>query len=409
MRPGAGFRRHLIGRIRRHAGRDRPARRRSRAPRAGEIICPDALAGRAASARSSKQRGAALTPLPPSRFDSAAASGGSRSISASRRSTASAPSRAARLPRSAALLDYVLLTQVGRAPALRRRAAKRRPTAMIIDQATRANLELTRTPRRRSAGQPASMPSTAPSRRPARDLLARRLASPLTDPDSDRRRGSIRLRFFVDGARPAREASASDLRQCPISSARLSRLSLGRGGPRDLAALRDGLAGGGSLLNARLSEPQGFAGALRRAGRRPQAVLADRPAALARRACCRAGRRTAASCARRRLRPGRLFARSSMTIAGCATRRARSSPRLQADYAGETGIKSLKIRHNNVLGYFIEVTAQNAAAAAGAAAQREILPPPDDRQRRALHDAGTRRTLEQRIAAAADRALAHRA
>ncbi len=35
---------------------------------------------------------------------------------------------------------------------------------------------------------------------------------------------------------------------------------------------------------------------------------------------------------------------------------------LQLRYMEETGVKSLKIRHNNVLGYFIEVTAQNADA-----------------------------------------------
>ncbi len=33
---------------------------------------------------------------------------------------------------------------------------------------------------------------------------------------------------------------------------------------------------------------------------------------------------------------------------------------LQLQYAEETGIKSLKIKHNNVLGYFIEVTAGNS-------------------------------------------------
>ncbi|MGO7288087.1 hypothetical protein ACCT25_38280, partial [Rhizobium ruizarguesonis] len=32
---------------------------------------------------------------------------------------------------------------------------------------------------------------------------------------------------------------------------------------------------------------------------------------------------------------------------------------LQLQYAEETGIRSLKIKHNNVLGYFIEVSAGN--------------------------------------------------
>ena len=32
---------------------------------------------------------------------------------------------------------------------------------------------------------------------------------------------------------------------------------------------------------------------------------------------------------------------------------------LQVRYADTTGIRSLKIRHNNVLGYFVDVTAQH--------------------------------------------------
>ncbi len=49
---------------------------------------------------------------------------------------------------------------------------------------------------------------------------------------------------------------------------------------------------------------------------------------------------------------------------GCQSRPARCHPPgiagLQTQYAEDSGIKSLKIRHNNVLGYFIEVTAQHA-------------------------------------------------
>src|SRR5690606_32055223 len=38
---------------------------------------------------------------------------------------------------------------------------------------------------------------------------------------------------------------------------------------------------------------------------------------------------------------------------------------MERDLIEETGIKSLKIRHNNVLGYYIEVTANNAEALNG--------------------------------------------
>ena len=75
-----------------------------------------------------------------------------------------------------------------------------------------------------------------------------------------------------------------------------------------------------------------------------------------------ARRRSAAAETRRRLRPARLRRRRSTRRAGFATRAERSIAGLQARYASETGIRSLKIRHNNVLGYFVEVTAGQAPA-----------------------------------------------
>jgi len=78
---------------------------------------------------------------------------------------------------------------------------------------------------------------------------------------------------------------------------------------------------------------------------------------------------------------------------------------LQLQYAEETGIKSLKIKHNNVLGYFIEVTAGNAGA---------MTDTPEGRARfihRQTMASAMRFTtteladLETRIANAADKAL----
>ena len=81
------------------------------------------------------------------------------------------------------------------------------------------------------------------------------------------------------------------------------------------------------------------------------------------------------------------------------------SPGLQARYADETGIRILKIRHNNVLGYFVEVTAQHGD---------KLMSPPHNAafiHRQTL--AGQVRfttaelgELEAKIANAADRALA---
>ena len=78
---------------------------------------------------------------------------------------------------------------------------------------------------------------------------------------------------------------------------------------------------------------------------------------------------------------------------------------MQSDYAAKTGIKSLKLRHNNVIGYFIEVSAQNAPILQSPAHASDFI------HRQTVADAMRFTTLElssleQRIAAAAERALA---
>jgi DNA mismatch repair protein MutS len=77
---------------------------------------------------------------------------------------------------------------------------------------------------------------------------------------------------------------------------------------------------------------------------------------------------------------------------------------LQARYADDTGVKTLKIRHNNVLGYFVDVTAQHGEKLLGAPLNATFI------HRQTL--AGQVRftttelgALEAKIANAADRAL----
>ena len=296
-------------------------------------------------------------------FDSAdGASAGSRLISAWRRSMALAPSRRAELSALGALLDYVELTQVGARPPSGAAAARESGRlTMIIDQATRANLELTRTLQRRARTARCSTASTAPSRRPARGFWRARLAAPLTDPDAINARldsvGFLRRRRATCAMTCARRCS-----QRPDIERALSRLALGRGGPRDLAAHpRRAHGGARSIASHGLGQARSLAEELAARiavalGTRADRRLLDQLAA-------RAGRRPAAPARDGGFVRDGLRMPSSTKCARCATRRARSSPALQARYAAETGIKSLKIRHNNVLGYFIEVTAQNAGAA----------------------------------------------
>ena len=78
---------------------------------------------------------------------------------------------------------------------------------------------------------------------------------------------------------------------------------------------------------------------------------------------------------------------------------------LQAGYCDDTGIKNLKIKHNNVLGYFIEVTAING--------ERLMQPPLSDKykHRQTLANAVRFITVElsqaeQKITTAKERAMA---
>src|SRR5689334_16632253 len=139
---------------------------------------------------------------------------------------------------AAACVTYVERTQLGKrlplSPPLRESAGE----TLAIDQATRANLELTRTlggERRGSLLAAIDRTVTAAGSR----LLAQRLSAPLTDPKAiDRRLDSVAT-FAGDAL--ARQEIREKLKAAPDLARGLSRLVVGRGGPRDLAGIRDGL------------------------------------------------------------------------------------------------------------------------------------------------------------------------
>src|SRR5207253_2442535 len=116
------------------------------------------------------------------------------------------------------------------------------------DQATRANLELVRTiggERRGSLLAAIDRTVTSAGSR----LLAQRLAAPLTEPkDIGDRLDTVEI--FVGDA-VARQQTRELLNVAPDMARALSRLVVGRGGPRDLAAIRDGI-GAAAALAARL-------------------------------------------------------------------------------------------------------------------------------------------------------------
>jgi DNA mismatch repair protein MutS len=254
------------------------------------------------------------------------------------------------LTAAAACVTYIERTQIGRRPPLSPPVRESTGASMAIDQATRANLELMKTlggERRGSLLDCIDRTVTAAGSR----LLAQRLASPLTDPAAIARRLDAVEIFVSDGA--ARADARERLKAAPDLARALSRLALQRGGPRDLAAIRDGLAAAFELalrLSSLAAGPAEIADAVA-ALRKPDAAL-TRMLAAALADELPAFRRDGG------------FIREGFDTALDETRALRDRSRrviaqLQAGYCEETGIKSLKIRHNNVLGYFVEVTAQH--------------------------------------------------
>ncbi|MCK1715008.1 MULTISPECIES: DNA mismatch repair protein MutS [unclassified Bradyrhizobium] len=251
---------------------------------------------------------------------------------------------------AAAAVTYVDRTQVGKHPPLPPPARESSGATMAIDPATRANLELTRTlagERRGSLLDAIDCTVTSAGSR----LLAQRLAAPLTDATAIARRLDAVSSFVADSA--ARDDIRSILRGAPDMSRALARLSVGRGGPRDLAGLRDGIMAADQTL-VRLSEidqpPQEIAAVMAALQRPSRELAAEFAGALDEQLPL--------------IKRDGGFVRQGYEPALDETRNLRDASRLvvasmQARYADSTGVKGLKIRHNNVLGYFVEVTAQH--------------------------------------------------
>src|SRR3954469_4769027 len=179
-----------------------------------------------------------LSPLPGSRFDSENARLRlQKFLNAATLDAFGAFSRA-EVAAAGAILDYVELTQQGKMPRLA--VPKRVSAASIleIDAATRRNLELTRTLGGDRQGSLLATIDRTVTGAGAR-LLNEFLSSPLTDPAAIAERHDLLQFLLEDDA--LRESLRTALRQVPDLERALSRLTAGRGGPRDLAAIGNGL------------------------------------------------------------------------------------------------------------------------------------------------------------------------
>jgi DNA mismatch repair protein MutS len=292
-------------------------------------------------------------------------------------------------------VSYVVRTQRGARPPL---SAPQRAGAgafLDIDAATRANLELTRTLSGERAGSLLHAIDRTVTAGGGR-LLAERLASPLTDSAAIHARLDSVAAFIADS--DLRRDLRSALRAAPDLARAAQRLAFGRGGPRDLAGVRDALIAAREISSriggAKTSrEIEDASAAL--AAPNPQ-LAADLSEALNDELPLRASDGG--------------FVRSGYAAALDEQRQLRDESRrviaqLQSRYAEETGHRTLRVKHTNFLGYFVEVPAQ---------AGEELRLPPWNAtfvHRQTLQGAMRFSTvelsdLESRIAAAADRALA---
>ncbi|MHA1164394.1 MAG: DNA mismatch repair protein MutS [Alphaproteobacteria bacterium] len=362
----------------------------------GEIIAGDDLAGEDAMRGLAEQIGAALTPVPRNFFDSL---GGERDL----KEKLGVADLAAfgdftrpELAAAGALLKYIDLTQLGKQPLLRAPRRIGPQDVLMIDASTRINLELVKSISGERRGSLLHAIDRTVTGAGARELAVR-LASPLTGVREITARLDAVSYLLERGS--LRGRLREGLKGCPDLARGLGRLTLGRGGPRDLGVVRDALA---SAQNAamRLEESQD--------------ELPDVLASLA----------SALTCAPKALEEnlrqalaGELpvigrdggFVRDGYNADLDENRALRDKSRqviagMQQAYAQATGVKALKVRHNNVLGYFVEVPAAHGARLMDDDDERFI-----HRQTMASAMRFTTRALgetEARIVAAADRAIA---
>jgi DNA mismatch repair protein MutS len=249
-------------------------------------------------------------------------------------------------------------TQAGKLPALSAPRRAGEADVMAIDPATRNSLEIERsTSGARDGSLLAAIDRTVTA--PGARLLAARLARPLLDPAAiDVRLDAV---AWFCAHRPQRRVLRETLQGLGDMARALSRLALGRGGPRDLGCLRDGLATGAAIAASFGKTPDPLVP--------PPAEVAEALSSLdvARHADLSAFRDLLASGLGTELpaltRDGG-FVGDGVRPELDQARSLRDDSRrviaqLEARLGAESGV-ALKVRHNAVLGYFVETTAKAA-------------------------------------------------
>ncbi len=249
-----------------------------------------------------------------------------------------------------ALLNYVTLTQAGRLPSLNPPRKAAISETMVIDAATRGSLELLQTQTGARKGSLLWAVDKTVTGAGAR-LLASRLSSPMTDIKAIAARHDA-VGFFESG-RDATEEIRKRLKETPDAARALSRLATQRGGPRDLASLRDALMRAREIASLLPREEASLPADIRcaadslenRKGEGFSALITMLREALNDELPMLA-------------RDGGFIAKGydpgldSVRLLRDESRRVIAG--LESKYRELAGLKTLKIKHNNVLGYFVE-------------------------------------------------------
>ncbi len=261
----------------------------------------------------------------------------------------------AELSAIAAAIAYIEKTQLSERPVLEYPEHDGAGQSLFIDPATRTNLELVRTLSGEKKGSLLKTIDRTVTGGGGR-LLSERLMSPLTDQDLI----NIRLdavSWVIKDNILSNDVQAS-LKAVPDMQRALSRISLNRGGPRDLGTLKNGLLAAREIagLFAEKLMPEEIDDAVKHLLKLPNdlidllnnSLMDELPLLKRDGGFIREGHHAG-------LDEFRALRDQSRKIIA----------ELQHKYSQDTGVKTLKIKHNNVLGYFIEVTAQYGDALTG--------------------------------------------
>lgn len=256
------------------------------------------------------------------------------------------------LAAASGLIEYLEHVGRGSLPLLLPPLARDGGQAMAMDEATRSSLEILISQSATREGSLIAAIDRCVTGAGAR-LLAEDLAAPLLSREKIEARLNLVQWLYAD---PLNRAQLRDtMRNLPDLSRALGRIVAGRGSPRDLGQVRDGLNDASRI--------QHFLGS-----------LPDVPALLAGLLPELTGHGALIDLLSRALVPTPPTERSNggyiaerydaaldelRAISGNARR---AIAAMEARYRSETGITALKIKHNGVLGYFIEVPAKHADA-----------------------------------------------